>query len=125
MRAVSFFDHKPVFGSQDDAALGLIARRLKSDVGDAEISAVPSLAAIICRSLVTLAALTLASAALADDACLYRPAAPSGLASADRVADYRSTLLACRDAGGADRIAIRTMTIDKTPLLLLADPEKL
>jgi hypothetical protein len=71
------------------------------------------------------AALFLTSGALADDACLYRPASHSGLASANSVADYRSTLLTCRGADGRDLVAIRTMTIDKAPWLLLADPDKL
>ncbi len=75
--------------------------------------------------LAALAALTLAPGALADEACLYRPAVHAGLAGVETVADYRSTLLSCKNAGGADRIAIRSMTIDSDPLLLLADPDKL
>lgn len=59
---------------------------------------------------------------MADEACLYRPVAHAGLASADLAADYRSTLLACRNTAGRDLVAIRTLTIDKAPLLLLADP---
>jgi hypothetical protein len=79
----------------------------------------------IAHALAALAALFFASAALADDSCLYHSPLGAGLAPAETVADYRSTLLACRNAEGGDRLAIRTMTIDGAPLLLLADPEKL
>ena len=84
-----------------------------------------SLAANVSRALVALAALTLVSGALADDACLYRPAVDAGPAGVEAVADYRSTLSRCKNAGGAERIAIRGMAIDGDPLLLLADPDKL
>lgn len=66
-----------------------------------------------------------AAGARADEACLYSPAPHEGIADAESVADYRSTLLACHKPAGADLVAIRTMTIDETPYLLLADPEKL
>jgi hypothetical protein len=69
--------------------------------------------------------LSFASGAAAEEACLYRPAPHEGLAGAESVADYNSTLLSCRNAKGVDLVAIRTMNIDKTPLLLLADPDKL
>jgi hypothetical protein len=75
--------------------------------------------------LAALATLLLASGARADEACRYRPVPEEGLADAESVADYRSTLLACHSADGANLVAIRTMTIDKTPLLLLADPDRL
>jgi hypothetical protein len=89
------------------------------------ISRLSALTPLIPRSLAALAALFFATGALAEEACLYRPSPRAGLASAETVADYRSTLLACHSAAGGDLVAIRTMTIDKTPLLLLADPEKL
>ncbi|WP_158812664.1 polysaccharide deacetylase [Methylocapsa sp. S129] len=72
-----------------------------------------------------LATLSLASGALAEEACLYRPVPHEGLAAADSVADYLSTLQTCRNSDGRNLVAIRTMTIDKTPLLLLADSDKL
>ena len=76
------------------------------------------------------ATMTLAGSAAAragDDAsaCLYSPAPPATLAHADAVADYRSTLQACHAADGREGVAIRTMSVAGTPLLLLADPEKL
>ena len=76
------------------------------------------------------AAMTLAGSAAAragDDAsaCLYSPAPPATLAHADAVADYRSTLQACHAADGRQGVAIRAMSVAGTPLLLLADPEKL
>ncbi len=63
--------------------------------------------------------------AAAADGCSYYPSRHSGLVGAETVADYRSALLACHSASKGDRIAIRTMTIDGAPLLLLADPERL
>jgi peptidoglycan/xylan/chitin deacetylase (PgdA/CDA1 family) len=77
------------------------------------------------RAAGALAALAFASSALADEACLYRPTPQAGLVSAESVADYRSTLLSCHRADSADMVAIRSMTIDKTPMLLLADPQRL
>lgn len=71
-----------------------------------------------------LALASLAPPVFADEACLFDPQQRATLASAESVVDYRSTLLACHGAEG-DRIALRKMTIDGTPLLLLADPEKL
>ena len=79
----------------------------------------------IAQGFAAAAAFACASAASADEACLYRPAPTAGLASAEKVGDYRSTLLACRNGAGEGRIAIRTMTISGAPLLLLADPDKL
>jgi hypothetical protein len=79
----------------------------------------------IACALAALAALLFAPAALADDSCRYRASPEAGLAPAEAVADYRSTLLACRNADGDARVAIRTMTIGGAPLLLLADAEKL
>jgi hypothetical protein len=72
-----------------------------------------------------LAGLSFASGALADEACLYRPAPRTGLVSAESVVNYRSTLLACRNGDGRNLVAIRTMTIENAPLLLLADPDGL
>ena len=57
--------------------------------------------------------------------CLYAPAPPAQLIAKDAVADYASVLKACRAADGREAIAIRTMTVAGTPILLLADPEKL
>jgi hypothetical protein len=93
--------------------------------GDTKISFLSFNALTIFRHIIALVALSVASAALADEACLYRPVPHAGLASADSIADYRSTLLACHGAAGRDLVAIRTLTIDKTPLLLLADPKGL
>jgi hypothetical protein len=61
----------------------------------------------------------------AASSCLYAPAAPAGLASKDAVADYASVLKACRAADGRVSVAIRAMTLAGTPILLLADPERL
>jgi hypothetical protein len=97
----------------------------EQQAGSRPISHLLRLKPSIVHALATLAALFFASAALADDSCLYSPAARADLAPAETVADYRSTLLACRSAEGENRIAIRTLTIDGAPLLLLADPEKL
>ena len=70
------------------------------------------------------AAIGASSGALAAEACLYRPPPLVGLASADLVADYRSTFLSCqKDA--EQRLAIRRMTIGGAGWLLLVDPEKL
>jgi hypothetical protein len=80
---------------------------------------------MICRAIVALAALTLASSAFAEEACLYRAQPRTDLVDAQTVADYHSILRSCRGAGGAAAIAIRSMTIDGAPLLLLADPQKL
>jgi hypothetical protein len=77
------------------------------------------------RILAALATLLFASGARADEACLYRPVPQEGLADAESVADYRSTLLACHSTSGANLVAIRTMTIDNARLLLLADPDRL
>ena len=57
--------------------------------------------------------------------CLYSPAAPEALASVDAVTDYTSVLRSCRAADGRASLAIRTMSVGGTPLLLLADPQKL
>jgi hypothetical protein len=67
-------------------------------------------------------ALGLSSSAWADEACHYRPASHAALFGAETVADYRSTLQTCRSSDGRSLVAIRSMSIDKTPLLLLADP---
>jgi hypothetical protein len=58
------------------------------------------------------------SYALAAEACLYQPPPIADLVGADAVADYRSTLLACRK-GDERRIAIRRMTLAAAPWLLL------
>jgi hypothetical protein len=57
--------------------------------------------------------------------CLYAPAPPTELASADAVADYASVLRTCRSADGREGVAIRAMTIAGAPILLLADPRNL
>jgi hypothetical protein len=79
----------------------------------------------ILRLFAVVAALALAPVARADESCGWRPGVSAGLASAQSVADYRSTLLACRGADGAGAVAIRQMTIGGAALLLLADPDKL
>ncbi len=71
-----------------------------------------------------------ASAACAADSgqdapCLYSPAPPQSLASVDAVTDYTSVLRSCHAADGRKSLAIRTMSVGGTPLLLLADPQKL
>ena len=43
----------------------------------------------------------------------------------DAVADYASVLRSCRAADGHEQVAIRTMNVGGTPLLLLADPQTL
>ncbi len=72
---------------------------------------------------------TSAGAHAAEDAqaapCLYSPKLSETLASLDTVADYSSVLRSCHAADGRESVAIRTMTIAGTPLLLLADPQKL
>jgi hypothetical protein len=57
--------------------------------------------------------------------CLYAPALPEQLVSKDAVEDYQSVLRSCRAADGRESTAIRTMTVGGTPLLLLADPQRL
>jgi hypothetical protein len=78
-------------------------------------------------ALLAIAAGTAAGAAEGEAAspCLYAPAPPAQLVAKDAVADYASVLKACRAADGREGIAIRTMTIAGTPILLLADPQKL
>jgi hypothetical protein len=49
---------------------------------------------------------------------------PESLASAETVADYASVLRSCKK-DGAERIAIRTMTLRGEPTLLLVDPTTL
>jgi peptidoglycan/xylan/chitin deacetylase (PgdA/CDA1 family) len=68
-----------------------------------------------------IATIAASSHALAADACLYQPPPIAGLVGAEAVADYRSTLLACRK-GDEKRFAIRRMTIAASPWLLLVDP---
>jgi hypothetical protein len=80
---------------------------------------------LIAQVVATFAAISAPSGARAGEACVYEPASRPGLASAETVTDYRSTLRACGNAEGEARLAIRTMAIDGAPLLLLADPEKL
>jgi hypothetical protein len=92
--------------------------------GDAKISFL-SLIKPTTRTFVALAVLSIVSAALADEACSYRPTPSEGLASAESVADYRSTFLSCRNGKGEERVAIRSMTIDKMLFRLLADPDRL
>jgi hypothetical protein len=75
-------------------------------------------------TLCVLANASLTGPALAAEACLYSPQAQPGLASAESVADYRSTLQICHGAG-RDLVAIRTMRIDDEPHLLLVDPDRL
>ena len=75
--------------------------------------------------LAALATLAFASTACAESACGWSPTPPTELAASGSVADYRSTLLACRNPGGSRGVAIRTMTIAGTPLMLLADHETL
>jgi hypothetical protein len=68
------------------------------------------------------------AARAADDtaaSCLYAPPPPETLASGDTVVNYASVLRACHAADGRESVAIRTMTVSGTPLLLLADPQKL
>jgi hypothetical protein len=92
--------------------------------GDAKISFLYLVKPTI-RKFLAFAVLSVASTALADEACSYRPTSSEGLVSAESVADYQSTLLSCRNGEGEERVAIRSMTIDKTPFRLLADPERL
>jgi hypothetical protein len=67
-----------------------------------------------------------ARAAEGDEvSCLYAPAPPARLASADAVADYASVLRTCRAADGREGVAIRAMSVAGTPILLLADPRNL
>jgi hypothetical protein len=77
------------------------------------------------RVAAALAAIALSSSALAEEACLYRAPPQAGLGGAESVANYRSMLLSCHRDDSADMVAIRSMTIDKTPMLLLADPQRL
>ena len=63
----------------------------------------------------------LGSAEAACDAALPAPAA---LRSAETVADYTPTLKACKGEGG-ERFAIRRMSLQGEPVLLLADPRTL
>ena len=60
-----------------------------------------------------------------SSSCLYAPASPAQLVAKDAVADYQSVLRTCRAADGGEATAIRTMTVAGTPILLLADPQKL
>jgi hypothetical protein len=83
------------------------------------------LAPILLAALFALGASAAARAGEDAAACLYSPAPPATLAHAEAVADYRSTLQACHAADGREGVAIRTMSIAGTPLLLLADPDKL
>ena len=68
-------------------------------------------------------------AAHADEApaasCLYAPPPPAALVKGDAVGDYASVLRSCHAADGRESVAIRTMSVGGTPLLLLADPRKL
>jgi hypothetical protein len=84
---------------------------------------------LACLFLVAGLAATLAAARAAEEqdgsSCLHAPAAPVRLARQEAVADYASVLRACRAADGRQAIAIRSMTADAEPLLLLADPDKL
>jgi hypothetical protein len=57
--------------------------------------------------------------------CLYAPAPPAQLANLAAVEDYQSVLRACRSADGRQGVAIRSMTVAGTPILLLADAQKL
>ena len=57
--------------------------------------------------------------------CLYAPAPPAQLVAKDAITDYQSVLRTCRSADGRPGLAIRTMTVAGTPILLLADPQKL
>jgi hypothetical protein len=57
--------------------------------------------------------------------CAYAPAAPTHLALKSAVDDYEPVLRLCRGADGHRSVAIRAMTIGATPILLLADPERL
>lgn len=82
------------------------------------------LVSLTLHGLAVLTILSLAGPASAEEACLYSPRVHSGLASAESVADYRSTLQICHGAG-RDLVAIRTMRIDDEPHLLLVDPDRL
>jgi hypothetical protein len=66
-------------------------------------------------------ALSIGSARAGCDASLPAPDAPR---SAAIVADYKPVLKLCRGADG-DRVAIRSMSLQGEPALLLADPDKL
>ena len=61
----------------------------------------------------------------ADSGCLYAPAPPQRLAAKEAVEDYRSVLRTCRGADGREGVAIRAMSVSGTPILLVADPQKL
>ena len=81
-------------------------------------------------ALVAFAALlAFGASARADEApaasCRYAPATRTALAMGDAVADYASVLRSCRAADGREQVAIRTMNVGGTPLLLLADPQTL
>lgn len=70
-------------------------------------------------------ALALASASAgAAENCAVTPPTPSRLMSETNVADYTTTLKACRGPGG-EAVAIRAMSIGASPALLLADPRTL
>jgi hypothetical protein len=103
---------------------GLLLGGPPCQYGEPEISVLSRVRPLL-RAFAAGAALSFASAALAEEACAYRPTAHDGLVDAESVADYRSTLLVCHGADGANRVAIRTMNIDKLELLLLADPDGL
>ncbi len=80
-------------------------------------------------AVAALAILACAAARAAEvgpaSSCLYAPPPPEQLMSKDAVADYQSVLRTCRAADGREQIAIRAMTVAETPILLLADPQKL
>ncbi len=57
--------------------------------------------------------------------CLFAPEPPAQLVAKDAVSDYPSVFRTCRSADGREAIAIRAMTVAGTPILLVADPQKL
>jgi hypothetical protein len=79
---------------------------------------------LVSRIGILFGALGATPATLAAEACLYQPPPIAGLVSANAVADYRSTFLACHK-GEEKRLAIRQMTMAGDAFLLLVDPDKL
>ncbi|MGD0563053.1 MAG: polysaccharide deacetylase [Roseiarcus sp.] len=87
----------------------------------------PRLSRLLVFALLAVAGTSATRAAEGGEAasCLYAPAPPAQLVAKDAITDYQSVLRTCRSADGRAGLAIRAMTIAETPILLLADPQKL
>ena len=85
----------------------------------------PAAARLFAFAALALAASAGARAEDIGPSCLYAPAPPAQLVDKDAVGDYQSVLRACRAADGRESVAIRAMSVEGTPILLLADPETL